>query len=70
MPIENKPAPNRFVEPPLPGPLAGGVALIPYRLENLRIMSWAGCGTKRIVAVDFEGRVLTTHTVTFTSSDK
>ncbi len=29
VPIENEPAPRLFVEAPLPGPLAGGVAFIP-----------------------------------------
>ena len=31
------------MEPPLPGPLAQGVAFIPYRVENLRILpvGWA-----------------------------
>jgi hypothetical protein len=42
VPIENEPATRLFVEPPLPGPLATGVAFIPYRVENLRIMPVGG----------------------------
>jgi len=38
VPIENEPVPRLFVEPPLPGPLAQGVAFIPYRVENVRIL--------------------------------
>ena len=40
--IDNEPAPTLIVEPPLPGPLAQGVAFIPYRVENLRIMPLGG----------------------------
>jgi hypothetical protein len=40
--IENEPAPRLVVEPPLPGPLARGAALIPYRVENLRIVPVLG----------------------------
>ena len=42
VPAKNEPAPKLFVEPPLPGPLAKGVAYIPYRVENLRIMPVGG----------------------------
>lgn len=42
VPVKNEPAPNLLVEPPLPGPLANGVAYIPYRVENLRIMAVGG----------------------------
>lgn len=42
VPVENEPAPKLFVEPPLPGPLAQGIAFIPYRVENLRIMPVGG----------------------------
>ena len=42
IPIENEPAPRLSVEPPLPGPLAQGVAFIPYRVENVRILPIAG----------------------------
>jgi hypothetical protein len=37
VPIANEPAPTLIVEPPLPGPLAQGLVIIPYRVENLRI---------------------------------
>jgi hypothetical protein len=40
--IENEPAVKMFVGPPLPGPLAKGVAYIPYRVENLRILPVGG----------------------------
>ena len=40
--VENEPAPSLTVLPPLPGPLARGVVYIPYRLENLRILSVGG----------------------------
>src|SRR4051794_36818570 len=36
VPVQNEPAPKLIVEPPLPGPLARGAVLIPYRVENLR----------------------------------
>src|SRR5262247_3893739 len=48
VPIENEPAPKLFVEPPLPGPLATGVAFIPYRVENLRIMPVGGAAARDI----------------------
>jgi hypothetical protein len=40
--IENEPAVRMFVGAPLPGPLARGVAYIPYRVENLRILPVGG----------------------------
>jgi hypothetical protein len=40
--VENEPAPKLTVEPPLPGPLARGAVLIPYRVENLRILPVLG----------------------------
>ena len=42
VPIKNEAAPRLLVEPPLPGPLANGVAFIPYRVENLRILAVGG----------------------------
>jgi hypothetical protein len=48
VPIENEPAPRLFVEPPLPGPLASGVAFIPYRVENLRILPVGGPAAKNV----------------------
>ena len=46
--IENEPAPRLFVEPPLPGPLAQGVAFIPYRVENVRILPVAGPAARNL----------------------
>jgi hypothetical protein len=42
VPIENEPAPKLIVDPPLPGPLARGAVLIPYRTENFRILPVLG----------------------------
>jgi hypothetical protein len=48
VPIENEPAPRLFVEPPLPGPLTQGVAFIPYRVENVRILPVAGPAARNL----------------------
>jgi Family of unknown function (DUF6130) len=48
VPVENEPAPKLLVEPPLPGPLATGVAFIPYRVENLRIMPIGGAAARNV----------------------
>ena len=48
VPVENEPAARLFVESPLPGPLAGGVAFIPYRLENLRILPVGGPAARNV----------------------
>jgi len=50
--IENEPAPKLIVDPPLPGPLARGAVLIPYRVENFRILPVLGTG-----ALDLSPRV-------------
>jgi hypothetical protein len=42
--IENEPAPKLSVAPPLPGPLARGAVLIPYQVDNLRILPLLGAG--------------------------
>ncbi len=42
--VDNEPAPTLIVESPLPGPLARGAVLIPYRVENLRILPVLGAG--------------------------
>ena len=42
VPIDNEPDPRLSVEPPLPGPLAQGVAFIPYRVENVRVLPLGG----------------------------
>src|SRR6188472_300614 len=44
--VESEPAPSLTVQPPLPGPLAQGVAYIPYRLENLRIVPVGGAAAR------------------------
>lgn len=45
LPVENEPAPKLYVEPPVAGPLASrGVAIIPYRTENFRILPIFGAG--------------------------
>jgi hypothetical protein len=48
VPIESEPAPRLLVDAPLPGPLAKGVAFIPYRVENLRIMPVGGAPARNI----------------------
>jgi hypothetical protein len=42
IPIDNEPTPRLIVEAPLLGQLAPGVVVIPYRLENVRILPVAG----------------------------
>ena len=42
VPTENEPTPRLIVDAPLPGPSAQGVAFIPYRVENLRILPVTG----------------------------
>ena len=42
LPIKSEPAPKLIVEAPLSGPLARGAALIPYRMENFRILPIGG----------------------------
>jgi hypothetical protein len=44
--VEKEPAPSLAVLPPLAGPLARGVAFIPYRLENLRIVPVGGAAAR------------------------
>lgn len=38
IPIKDEPAAKLYVDAPLAGPLARGVAVIPYRLENFRVL--------------------------------
>src|SRR3569623_3811050 len=40
--VANEPAPKLTVDAPVAGALARGVALIPYRVENLRILPVVG----------------------------
>lgn len=46
--IENEPAPKLIVDPPLPGPLARGAVLIPFRVENLRILPVLGAAARNV----------------------
>jgi hypothetical protein len=48
VPAESEPAPKLIVGQPLPGPLADGVAFIPYRVENLRILPIGGPGSREV----------------------
>ena len=48
VPIDDEPAPRLVVEAPLPGPLAQGVAYIPYRVENLRILPLGGAAARDV----------------------
>jgi hypothetical protein len=46
--IENEPPPKLIAEAPLPGALARGVAIITYRVENLRILPMVGAGALKV----------------------
>jgi hypothetical protein len=46
--VANEPPARLFVEPPLPGALARGAALIPYRVENLRIVPVLGADARKL----------------------
>jgi hypothetical protein len=48
VPIDDEPAPRLIVGQPLPGPLAQGVAFIPYRVENLRILPVGGSAARDV----------------------
>ena len=48
VPIANEPTPRLRVEAPLPGPLAQGVVVIPYRVQNVRILPVAGPGARNL----------------------
>jgi hypothetical protein len=48
VPLDDEPAPKLIVDPPLPGPLARGAVLIPYRTENLRILPVLGADAVKI----------------------
>lgn len=52
VPYNDEPPPKLTIDPPLPGPLAKGVAFIPYRVENLRILPVGG-----VLARDLSPRV-------------
>ncbi len=46
--VEKEPAPTLTIEQPLPGPLANGVAFIPYRVEHLRILPIGGPAATKV----------------------
>jgi hypothetical protein len=46
--IANEPAAKLIVAPPLPGPLARGAVLIPFRVENLRIQPVLGAAARNL----------------------
>src|SRR5215470_11942334 len=46
--VENEPAPKLSVDAPLPGPLARGAVLIPYRVENFRILPVLGASAMNV----------------------
>lgn len=48
VPIANEPAAELFVDPPLPEPLTRGAVLIPYRVENFRVLSVLGAGARTV----------------------
>ena len=63
VPIDDEPAARLIVEPPLPGPLSRGVAFIPYRVENFRVLTvndlpwqWADYGQSNIILVGMPRR--------------
>lgn len=47
-PIANEPAPRLTVEPPLPGALARGVAIVPYHVENIRVVPVLGADAVKL----------------------
>jgi len=47
-PIDNEPTPRLIAESPLKGPLAEGVVVIPYRVENVRILPVAGPAARNL----------------------
>ena len=46
--FHGEPAPSLTLYPPIPAPLAQNVVFIPYRLENLRIVSVGGASARNI----------------------
>ena len=46
--IENEPAATLIVAPPVPGPLARGAVVIPYRVENFRIVPVLGAAAVKV----------------------
>lgn len=48
LPTQNEPAPKLLVDPPVPGALARGAVIIPYRTENFRILPVLGPGALNV----------------------
>ena len=48
VPVKNEPAPKLYVDAPLAEPLARGVAVVPYRLENFRILPIFGAAAASV----------------------
>ena len=48
-PMAAQPAPRMEVTPPVPGPLAKGVAVIPFHVENLKLMPIYGEAAQAVV---------------------
>jgi len=48
IPTENEPPPTLVVAPPLAEPLARGAVLIPYRVENIRILPLLGMDATKV----------------------
>ena len=48
VPIANEPPAELSVEPPLPGPLARGAAIVPYRTRHFRILPIFGAGAREV----------------------
>jgi hypothetical protein len=48
IPTESEPPPTLVVAPPLPEPLARGAVLIPYRVENIRILPVLGMEATKV----------------------
>jgi hypothetical protein len=46
--IENEPAATLIVDQPVPGPLARGAVVIPYRAENFRIVPVLGAAAVKV----------------------
>lgn len=46
--VEKEPAPKLTVEAPLPGALARGVAVIPYRVDHLRVVPLLGADAAKL----------------------
>ena len=46
--IENEPAATLIVDQPVPGPLARGAVVIPYRVENFRIVPVLGAAAVKV----------------------